>query len=106
MLSRLKQSVVESFVGAIALGWLFAQGIVHLAYVFSAPVSTWIMRKEYSSLTNHASISSSFLYKDALTELVRSFFLLLLWYVLMRWLYFSPPGKEAIDPVQSPEQPV
>jgi hypothetical protein len=34
MFERLKQSVVESYVGAIALGWLLAQSLVHFARHF------------------------------------------------------------------------
>jgi hypothetical protein len=37
MFERLKKTLVKSFVGAIALGWVFAQGILHFAYVCSAP---------------------------------------------------------------------
>jgi hypothetical protein len=29
MFKRLKKTLVESYVGAIGLGWLFAQGILH-----------------------------------------------------------------------------
>ena len=39
MFERLKQSVVESQVGAIALGWLLAQSLVHFASIFTAPVA-------------------------------------------------------------------
>jgi hypothetical protein len=99
-----KQSVVESFVGAIALGWLFAQGVVHFAYVFSSPISAWIMRYEYGRFSGRLPISVSFLWKDAASELVRSFFLLLLWYILLRWLYFSPPEKETANPTQKSEE--
>jgi hypothetical protein len=35
MLELLKKVLVNSFVGAIALGWVFAQDILHFAYVFS-----------------------------------------------------------------------
>jgi hypothetical protein len=36
MFERLKQSVVESYIGAIALGWLLAQSLVHFANIFTA----------------------------------------------------------------------
>jgi hypothetical protein len=39
MFERLKQSVVESYVGAIALGCLLAQSLVHFASIFTAPVA-------------------------------------------------------------------
>ena len=39
MFERLKQSVLESYVGATALGWLLAQSLVHFANIFTAPVA-------------------------------------------------------------------
>jgi hypothetical protein len=44
MLERLKKGLVESFIGAIALGWVFAQGIFHFTYGFSRPVERWLMQ--------------------------------------------------------------
>lgn len=104
MLKRLRRTLVESYVGAIALGWLLAQGILHFAYVFSSPVAGWVARYEYRQISDRLSPPSSFLFQDALLELVRSFFLLLVWYVLMRWLYFKPLEKETLEPAPDPEQ--
>jgi len=42
MFERLKQSVqsvLASYVGATALGWLLAQSLVHFANIFTAPVA-------------------------------------------------------------------
>ena len=47
MFKRLKRALVTSFVGTIALGWVFAQVILHFAYIFSAPIAGWLMRREY-----------------------------------------------------------
>ncbi len=41
MLNRLKQAMVESFVGAIGLGWLFGQIILYLVNIVAAPVDRW-----------------------------------------------------------------
>lgn len=38
MLNRLKRTLVESFVGAIALGYLLAQTILHFVNIFASPV--------------------------------------------------------------------
>ena len=103
MFDRLKQSLVESFVGAIALGWLFAQGIMHFVNIFGAPIAGWITRNEYRKFTDHAT-ASGFSFQDALPELTRSFFLLLVWYILMRWLYFKPVKIETSSPISNPEQ--
>jgi hypothetical protein len=94
MFKRLKKTLVESYVGAIGLGWLFAQGILHFSFVFTAPLADWMSRTEYLGLTGRAAASAGFLFKDAVLELGRSFSLLLLGYVLLRWLYFKPLEKE------------
>ncbi len=96
MLSRLKRSLVESFVGAICLGYLFAQGFIHLAYVLTAPIAGWISRKEYSALLK-PEISTRFYFQDALPELARAASLLLLGYILLRWLYFKPVTSETAE---------
>jgi hypothetical protein len=94
MLERLKRVLVKGFVGAIGLGWLFAQGILHFAYVFSAPVAGWISRCGYHGLADRATISTSFSLQDALPDSLRSFSLLLVAYVLLRWLYYKPLAPE------------
>ena len=104
MFKRLKQTLVESFVGAIALGWLFAQGIVHFANIFSAPVAGWIVRREYSEFTNRAGASTAFSFQDALPELVRAVSLLLICYILLRWLYFRPVEEQTPVLTPNPEQ--
>jgi len=58
MFKRLKRALVESFVGAIALGWLFAQGIIHFVGVFSSPVAAWIRRNEYRGLPDSTTTSA------------------------------------------------
>jgi hypothetical protein len=91
LLDRLKRVLVESFVGAICLGFLFAQGFLHLAYIFATPIASWISRKEYRALSNTApEFSTKFHLEDAVPELARAIFLLLLGYILLRWLYFKP----------------
>lgn len=87
---RLKKALVESFVGAIALGWLIAQGILHFANMFSAPFAGWLTRREYRTLMHQpvGPIGPSF--QDALPELAKSAALLIVGYLLLRWLYFKP----------------
>jgi len=100
MLERLKRVLVESFVGAIALGYLFAQGILHFANVFSAPVAAYLMRREYRGIMERTTAPTGFSFQDALPELARSCALLLVGYVLLRWLYFKPLVEEAPDPAR------
>ena len=87
---RLKRTLVQSFVGAIALGWIFSQAVVHLAYVFSAPIAGWLSRREYQRFADHAIGQTRFFMQDSLPELVKAVSLLLLGYLLLRWLYFNP----------------
>jgi hypothetical protein len=95
MFKRLKRALVTSFVGTIALGWLFAQGIVHFTNIFSAPLAGWLVRREYRGVIEQANTATGFSPQDALPELVRSVSLLLLGYLLLRWLYFKPLEQEA-----------
>lgn len=104
MFDRLKKSLVESYVGAIALGWLFAQSVVHFAYIFSAPLTTWIMRDEFRGYADHVSSSVGLSLKQGLLELARFVSLFLVWYVLQRWLYFKPLKVAASDLTQNPPQ--
>jgi hypothetical protein len=96
MLEKLKNTLVESFVGVIALGWLFAQGIMHFAYVFTAPLAGWISSREYFAMTARTT-SPGYWFRDSLLELARSFSLLLLGYVLLRWLYFGHRAKKKLE---------
>lgn len=104
MLERLKRSLVESFVGAIALGYLLAQCILHFANIFTSPLASWITRNEYRELISRTSSSQAFSFRDALPELVRFFFLSLVWYVLFRWLYYKPLKEGTSEPAANPEQ--
>lgn len=86
MFSRIKRALVESYIGAIALGYLLAQAFLHFAGIFSAPIASLIMRREYSSLMQRNGSPM----QDALPELARFVVLLLLWYILLHWLYLKP----------------
>lgn len=104
MLNRLKQALVGSYVGAIALGYLFAQGILHFVNIFASPVAGWISRKQYGGLVTGTTSLPGFSLQDGLPELVRFVLLLVSWYVLLRWLYFEPPKEETSEPMPNPEQ--
>jgi hypothetical protein len=106
MLKRLRAVLVESFVGAIALGWLLAQGVLHFAYIFSSPIAGWFARREYHRIVDQAVMSptavvgssTAFSLQDALPELVRSLSILLVAYLLLRWLYFKPIESQTSKP--------
>lgn len=90
MLKRMKQALVESFVGAIALGYLLAETLLHFVNIFAAPVVGWVSRKQYGGLVPRDSNLPGFSLKDALPDLARFIVLLLVWHALVRWLYFKP----------------
>ena len=50
MFGRLKTALVESFVGAIALGLIFAQAVLHLISAITAPVNEWEQQQFFSEL--------------------------------------------------------
>lgn len=104
MLDRLKRALVESFVGAIGLGYLLAQGILHFVNIFASPVAGWVSRKQYGGLVPRTAPLVGFSLQDALPELVRFLLLLVIWFVLLRWLYFEPLKKERAEPSLNPEQ--
>ncbi len=104
MFDRLKQALVGSYVGAIALGYLFAQGVLHFVNIFVSPVAGWVSRKEYGGLVPRTTSLPGFSLQDSLPELVRFVLLLLVWYVLLRWLYFKPIRKGTSEPAPNPEQ--
>ncbi len=91
MLERVRQSLVKSYVGAIALGMVFAQAISHLTGIFAVPLSSWLSRQSYRGVADN--FSTEFRIEEAIPELVRSALLLVIGYLLLRWLYFQPPNK-------------
>lgn len=96
MFNRLKQALISSYVGAIAIAWIFAQGIIHLAYVFSAPISSWITRNEYPGMMEQSTVKG-FAVRDGVPDLVRSTALLVMGYLLLRWLYFRRVEELEVD---------
>lgn len=102
MLKRLRDILVRSFVGALALGWVFAQAIMHFSYMIAAPMTQWLARREYNRLTLRADISTRFSVLDAVPELLQSLVLFVVGYILLRWLYFRPLADPATSPPLEP----
>jgi hypothetical protein len=101
MFERLRRAMVDSFVGAIGLGYLFAQGIMHFVSIFASPVAHWVSRYELHELMPSNAASPAFRFRYALPELIDFLLLMSVWYVLLRWLYFTPPktdGGERVPP--------
>ena len=100
MLDRLKRALVESFVGAIALGYLLAQGILHFVNIFASPIAGWVSRSYYKESIANAGITFRSALQLALPELVRFFLVFVVFYILLRWLYFKPLEGEPSGPVR------
>ena len=103
MFERLKRALVESFVGAIALGYLLAQCILHFVNIFASPIAGWVSRNDYRAIVPGGAALAGFSPRDALPDLSRSVVLFLVWYLLVRWLYFTPPKTGASEPAPNPE---
>ena len=97
MFERLRRTLVDSFVGAIALGYLLAQCAAYFVNAFSSPIARWVSRDEVRALIPNAGAPSGSSLRYALPELVRFVILLPIWYLLMRWLYYKSP--KAITPI-------
>jgi len=97
MLSSLRSAIVSSFVGTVAIGWIFAQAILHFAYVFSAPITSWLVRREYRNFMDRPAATMGISLQDSVPELIKSLALLLLGYLLLRWLYISPPAQRTLE---------
>ncbi|MGA2673779.1 MAG: hypothetical protein ABSE99_11185 [Terracidiphilus sp.] len=104
MLERLKTALVDSFVGAIALGWLFAQGVARFVGIFIEPVSRWITQRQYWEMSQANSGPRAFPFQLALSQLLTSVLLLLIAYGLLRWLYYPAAEEQGQTGTTEPEQ--
>jgi hypothetical protein len=87
---------VRSYVGAIGMGWLLAQCVSHFVNIFAAPVAIFISRRDFGGLAEHP-VNEGFSLQSAFPELIRFSLLLVIFYLLLRWLYYTPI-EDATDP--------
>lgn len=97
MFRNIRKMLVSSYVGAIALGYLLSECILHFSAIFSAPIARWIGQDEYRALTTNASYTGTNPLRYALPEFARFVILGLVWYVLFRWLYSGPLKDEMVE---------
>jgi|HubBroStandDraft_6_1064221.scaffolds.fasta_scaffold879894_2 hypothetical protein len=97
MFDRLKRALVESYVGAIAMGWLLATAVLDFVSIFSSPVQGWVSRNVLRGISQRTA-PVPFQPQDALPELIKTVLVLLIWYVLFRWLYFKPVEEPSPGP--------
>ncbi|MGH9638792.1 MAG: hypothetical protein ACRD4R_09910 [Candidatus Acidiferrales bacterium] len=96
MFRRLKRALVESYIGAIALGILLADVILNFVAIFVAPMESWTSQKTLrsimlSSSALHSMASQALPLRDSLPPLGRFVLLLAIWCLLFFWLYAKPP---------------
>jgi hypothetical protein len=98
MLERLKTALVDSFVGAIALGWLLAMGITRFVGIFVEPVTAWMTRRQNWQIFSAASPSPAFPFQLVFRRLLTGLAYLLVGYGLLRWLYYPATKEEDLGP--------
>ena len=104
MLSVSDEALVESYVGTVALGWLLADGLMDFVGIFSSPVANWISRNQLRVLAEHKTAPVGLSLQDGLPQLVKAFVILLVWYVLFRWLYLKPFKANSSEAAANLEQ--
>lgn len=98
MLHRLKTVLVDSYVGAIALGYLLVEGIEQIASVFIAPFSQWVQLKELHRFTPQGAPEPRFGLLSSLPHLFYGVFYILIALALLRWLYYPTKGEAPARP--------
>ena len=95
MLERLKSALTKSYVGAIAVGWLVAQGLIDVSSIIVAPVTAWITNRLNSQGYDlfRPPQNPNLPYWLALPPLIRALVILLIAFLLLRWLYFEPAAQ-------------
>jgi hypothetical protein len=104
MFDPLKRILVESFIGAIALGYLLAQAALYFGNIFVTPLANWITRQTFPEFTPRATTAPGFPFQTALPPLFSTVLLLLVWCLLLRWLYFTPPKTQAPESASELEE--
>lgn len=90
MANRLKRVLVESFVGAVGLGYLLAEVVLYFVNVLTSPVATWVTQKLYRGFLPNTTAPSPSPLLAAVAPAIGLILLLLVWYLLLHWLYFTP----------------
>jgi hypothetical protein len=104
MLKRLKAALVNSYVGAIATGWLVADGISGIISVVSRPLQIWYTILFYRELLPSERLPTRELTLfTAMTDLAVGLLRLLVALSLARWLYWDPKQSAAAVQTAEPE---
>jgi|ERR1017187_2108946 hypothetical protein len=105
MFRRLKTALVDSYVGAIALGYLLAEGTEHIINVFTAPFSEWVALKELHRITPQSVSEPGLSIRSSLPHLVHGFFYVFIGLALLHWLYYPAKVKVPKEPKSEADAP-
>ena len=97
MLEQVKSALVDSFVGAIAVGLLLFSGISQMLGAVINPITVWLLQRQYPENYPAGLPRPMPTLGSMLPELIRAALLLLIAYALLRWLYFPAPEKQDQD---------
>jgi len=105
MLERIKKALVESFVGVIVVGSLFASGIVSFVTGIAAPLANWLAEwiQQEKVPAGFLNQPPPFGYQLFIDEWIAAALLLLIAFLLLRWLYIEPSAAEPSDSSQLEE---
>jgi hypothetical protein len=106
MLERVKKAFVESFVGAIAVAWLFAAGIMNFVSSFTSPLDDWLLNRmrwhDSPAYSRALSAPQRIHYELAIPRLIEASLILIVAYLFFRWLYLEPSQTEPLDGTEKP----
>jgi hypothetical protein len=97
MIDRLRTALVESFVGTILVGWLFAEALIHAVRIITNPLVMWEAQAFARTLSYGTGSTrpptERFPWSASLPEALSAVLLLLVAYALLRWLFYdqTPP---------------
>jgi predicted small lipoprotein YifL len=106
MFERLKTALVDSYVGAIALGVLFSGAITRFLSALIQPISILLMQGQMKGQSGALSSFTlpSFQVQQIISQLIVAALYLLIGYGLLRWLYYPPAEKQDQEEDSEPDQ--
>lgn len=106
MLEKIRKAMVESFVGAIAIGVLIANSIVNFVMGITTPLTEWLTMRLQNRQENPYYPSPEFPFQRLIPQWIASAVFLLIAYALLRWLYMEPSAAAPSDlpEEQGPEE--
>ena len=89
MLVRLKQILLSQYIGAIAIGFVAAQGVLALVSLSLVPIN-WALFDRYRTM----SIRNPFMRQNLVPPAIHAALDFLVVFLLIRWLYCAPDSSK------------